>query len=142
MKNQIYWFYKQHYLYFGIQVLVQRSSNCDSIRPFQTIGKLLDTLEDDGLKPNSPNNSCWRIIWIIQIEPGVHHGCTLSPLLFHSNKIIQNELYICEEVLTAVYGIQIVILWYDDDTFIISNTMEDLQELLNQVSTESSEFEC
>ena len=69
----------------------------------------------------------------VEIKKGVRQGCVLSPDLFnlYSQKMIE-ELDDLEGV--RVCGVNVTNIRYADDTVLIADTQEKLQELVNALS--------
>lgn len=74
----------------------------------------------------------------IQIRRGVRQGCVMSPLLFN----LYSETIFREALEELEMGIKINGVWinnirYADDTVLIADNIEDLQELVNKIGEQS-----
>lgn len=150
---------------FAIQVLIQRCRdvNCDVYVCFLDYTKafdrcqhekLLDLLTDIGLDGKDIRiiaNLYWgqkatvrvdnRQTEYIDIKRGVRQGCILSPLLFnlYSNSVFKEALENTNRGI-RVNGEIINNIRYADDTVLLSDSIEGLQELLNKVNQTSEVY--
>uniref|UniRef100_A0A8D8UNP4 Craniofacial development protein 2 n=1 Tax=Cacopsylla melanoneura TaxID=428564 RepID=A0A8D8UNP4_9HEMI len=144
---------------FSIQTLIQkhRDNNNDAYicfidfeKAFDRIkhDKMIDILEDIGLNEKDiriiknlywNQSACVRIegnvTESVNIKRGTRQGCVLSPQFFN----IYSE-YIFKEALHSINSgikvgdVTINNIRYADDTVLLANTMEELQNLLNEVT--------
>ena len=77
----------------------------------------------------------------VPIRRGVRQGCIVSPTLFnmYSEKIFQNALEVIHEGI-KVNGRFVNNIRYADDTVIIANSQEGLQNLINAITREGDAF--
>lgn len=147
---------------FSMQVLVQRCRDVsvdvfacfiDYEKAFDTIqhGKLIEILKKLNLDERDIRiimNLYWHqkakvtvdgeVSDQIEIMRGVRQGCVLSPLLFnlYSEAIFQEALHGKHQGI-ILNGTIVNNLRYADDTILLANTLEDLQQLLNCVADRS-----
>lgn len=115
---------------------------------------LLECLKKKGLDPNDINiieKLYWQqtasvrtekgISQQVEIQRGVRQGCVLSPLLFnlYSEEIFVRALSECEEGI-KINGETVNNIRYADDTVIIAESQEALQNLLNRISQTGKEY--
>lgn len=150
---------------FGINVLLQRCKDVnkdvylcflDYNKAFDTVRheKLLSILNDlnlDNRDIRLIRNLYWNQKAKIKLEDqsseefdiikGVRQGCILSPLLFniYSETIFKEALEHCDKGI-VVGGRRINNLRYADDTVLLTEDRDDMQELLNLVIQKSEEY--
>lgn len=77
----------------------------------------------------------------VKIQRGVRQGCILSPLLFnlYSDKIFKDALEDTDYGI-KVNGVLLNTIRYADDTLIMCDSMEGLQDLMNRISLSGSKM--
>ena len=150
---------------FAIQVLIQRcrDMNCDAHVCFidyakafdrcqhETMVKILHEMGLDGKDIRIIANLYWnqratitvenRESKALEIKRGVRQGCILSPLLFnlYSEKIFRKALEDTKDGI-KVNGELINNIRYADDTVLLADSLEGLQELVNRVTHASKQY--
>lgn len=150
---------------FAIQVLIQRCRDmcCDAHLCFidytkafdrcqhETMVKVLHEVGLDGKDIRIIANLYWNQKATIRLENGesdaleikrgVRQGCILSPLLFnlYSEKIFKNALEDTTDGI-KVNGELVNNIRYADDTVLIADSLEGLQELVNRVAHASEQY--
>lgn len=150
---------------FGLNVLLQKCRDqtqdvhicfIDYEKAFDRVQhtELIDLLYEQGLDQNDINiikNLYWeqtasirvedKLTTNIPIKRGVRQGCILSPTLFniYSEKIFQKALENIQEGI-KVNGRFVNNIRYADDTVIIANSQEGLQNLINSIAKEGDAF--
>ena len=115
--------------------------------------KLIKILEDIGV-PETERSLIKNLYWEqnavvnvngnktekINIRRGVRQGCILSPILFnlYSEKIFQESLQDAKGF--KINGKRITNIRYADDTVIIAETEEDLQDMINAINLVSNQY--
>ena len=77
----------------------------------------------------------------IEIRRGVRQGCILSPLLFNLySEAIFNETFEDEDTGIRVNGVYVNNIRYADDSVIIADTIEDLQQMIDRLNRTSNKY--